>query len=139
MWKQFWLLAVLMFNLIIAGCATEAPQELQFETIEQVNAPGSIKQRESPDPGLLVIANSGDIEEARRFVTDEAVLVLEQLDFSTQLACSVFSYAVTEVRSKVMLERKVNSTCLPSKAPPGEGLIASSPHLRQPVRRQSGV
>jgi hypothetical protein len=61
---------------MLAACK---PQEVQltFETIEQDNSPSSVKQWGGKEPKLLIMTSAQEIEEARPFVTDEALAALQ--------------------------------------------------------------
>jgi hypothetical protein len=78
--------------LLLAGLAAcEPPEtELSFETMEQESSPGSIKQWEGKEPKLLIIASAQDIEEAKPFVTDDGLAMLQQMDFTTHFAVLAF-------------------------------------------------
>jgi len=65
-------------------------EELPSETIEQVNTSDVPKQWRGTEPRLLIIASPDDMDEARQFVTDEAMLALKQLDFTTHFAVIAF-------------------------------------------------
>ena len=87
--------AVLLITISVAlltGLAACRPQEteLSFETLEQKNDPDSTKRWEGQEPRLLIITNIQDVEEASRFVTDEAIAALHKLDFATQFAILAF-------------------------------------------------
>lgn len=88
--QAVWLMTVSV--VLLVGGAAFQPQEteLTFETIEQKNDPSSTKQWEGKEPKLLVIASAQDIEEARQFVTDEAIAALCKMDFATQFAILAF-------------------------------------------------
>jgi hypothetical protein len=58
--------------------------------MEQVKYPGSIKQWEGEEPKLIIIASEQDIQEARPFVTDEALAAIRKMDFTAQFAVLAF-------------------------------------------------
>lgn len=82
------LLVALSLPIVLGGCRGE--QELPFETIEQVNIPGSIKQWKGKEPRLLIVSSGEDIKKAEQFVTDEAMTALSRLDFTTHFAVIAF-------------------------------------------------
>jgi hypothetical protein len=75
--------------VLLLGLTACKPQEieLRFETIEQVDGPSATsKQWAGKEPKLLVIASAQDVEQAKPFVTDEALAALQQMDYTTHFA-----------------------------------------------------
>lgn len=77
---------------LLLGLTACKPQEipLSFETLEQESSPGSIRQWEDKEPKLLVMASAQDVEEAKPFVTAEALAALQQMDYTTHFAILAF-------------------------------------------------
>ncbi len=84
------LLPLIVVAALLLGLAACKPQETEvsFETIEQVEA--FTKQLGGKEPKLLVIASAQDVEEAKPFVTDEALAALQQMDYTTHFAILAF-------------------------------------------------
>lgn len=78
--------------ILLVGVTACKPQEteLSFETIEQNYHPDNTKRWEGKEPRLIVITSTQDVEDASRFVTDEALAALRKLDFTVQFAILAF-------------------------------------------------
>lgn len=84
------LIAVATLLLGLTACQPPESEQLSFETMVQESSPGSIRQWEGKEPKLLIIASTQDIEEAKPFVTAEALTTLQQMDFTTHFAVLAF-------------------------------------------------
>jgi hypothetical protein len=87
------LLPLIVVAAVPLGLTACKPQEteLSFETIEQDDGYSASRQKwEGRESKLLVMASAQDIEEARPFVTDEAITALRQMDFTTRFAIFAF-------------------------------------------------
>jgi len=82
------LLPLIVVSSLLSGLAACKPQEIElsFDMIEQENNLGIVTQWGGTEPELLIIASAQDIEEAKPFVTDEALAALQQLDYTTHFA-----------------------------------------------------
>lgn len=145
MWKLY-LLTAMTLSLVMTGCGLKAPQELPFETIEQVNQPGSTKQWEGEKPRLLIIASSEEVEEAEQFVTEEALSVLSRLDFRTHLAVIAFRGWQPNIHKGFRIQRIVrreNEVALYAQAGRlgGEPAVSSPYHVIKVLKeaKWSGV
>ncbi len=84
------LTAIVGMSLALIACRPQET-ELSFETIEQDNGYDSSRQQwEEREPKLLIMTSTQDIEEARPFVTDEALAALQKIDFTTEFAVLAF-------------------------------------------------
>jgi hypothetical protein len=87
------LLPLIVVAVLLLGLTACKPQEIElsFETIEQVDDPSAtIRQWEGKEPKLFVIASTQDVEEAKPFVTAEALAALQQMDYTTRFAVLAF-------------------------------------------------
>ena len=87
------LLPFIVVAALLLGLMACKPQEtkLSFEAIEQgIGYDSSKQQWGGRESKLLIIASAQDIEEARQFVTDEALAALQQMDYTTHFAVLAF-------------------------------------------------
>lgn len=141
MWRKLLcLLTAVILGLVMAGCGAKTPQELPFETMEQVNQTESIKQWEGKEPRLLIVASSEEVEEAGQFVTDEALSALSRLDFTTHFAIIAFRGLQPNIHKGFRVERIVrqrHEVALYAQAGRlGFSAVVSSPYHLIKVRKE---
>lgn len=120
---------------------TSTPVEevpLQFETLELRGATTHDKYWTNPSPGVLVVATVDEIESVRQYVTDEASVELEKLDFSQYFALVAFqgwkSYGPQEfqIQEIISQDSQVSIFAHVRVSQPGEsatGAVVSLYHL----------
>jgi hypothetical protein len=64
--------------------------ELSFETIEQKDWAGTGQGYEAVEPGLIIISGEPDIASLDEWVTGEAIMRLQELDYENSFALIVF-------------------------------------------------
>jgi hypothetical protein len=76
--------------MLLVACQPQE-RELPFETIERRRDwPGSGKEREARDPGLMIIAASEDLIQIDTLLTQEVQTQLREIDFGAYFAIAAF-------------------------------------------------
>lgn len=90
-------------GLLLAACATMAPQDLSYSVLES----GQSDEWTSADPGVLVVANPEDIAAVAPHLSADTAATLETLDYAREFALLVLRGREARIPVEAPIQRIV--------------------------------